>query len=107
MNFELFVDTTEEENDARKSIKLFDVDSEKPKQTSQINSTATNVQEVPKNNQKRKIVGTLSGITKTQFNAEYAVSGEDKNKSSLTNLQSHLFLLQSFIHQKAIKIPSN
>ena len=69
-------DSTEKEN--VKSIKLFDVESGKssPKTTSQSDFTANKVQEVPKNNQKRKIAGgTLSGITKTKFNAEYAVSG--------------------------------
>ena len=73
-------DSIEKENveSNRKTIKLFDVDSKKTttNSTPQSDSTANKVQEVPKSNQKRKIAGgTLSGITKTKFNAEYAVSG--------------------------------
>jgi len=82
-------DLTEKKNVDRKIIKLFDVDSEKPtKTTSQDDSTANKVLEVPKSNQKRKIAGTLSGITKTKFNAEYAVSGR---------VQLSKFLLFHFI----------
>jgi hypothetical protein len=85
-------DSTEKENieSNQKTIKLFDVDSKKPtpKTTPQSDSTANKVQEVPKSSEKRKIAGgTLSGITKTKFNAEYAVSGTASQISKFLNFQ--------------------
>ena len=105
-------DPIEKENveSDRKTIKLFDVASEKPtpKTTTQSDSTAKKVQEVPKSNQKRKIAGgTLSGITKTKFNAEYAVSGRASQITKFLHFPICINKTTTLIPEKVIRIPSS